>query len=113
MHARRWSKTQPGAQACCAATYSQVSGGNSFLFLVLLFCFVRFVEIKDHGVDAVTEACWWRPVVENMPQMGFTAAALYFGTLHAVGIVRRIDYAGFADGLVKTGPAAAAFKFGV
>ncbi len=45
--------------------------------------------------------------------MGLAAAALYFGAVHSVGVVGQIDDAGFGDGLVKAGPAAAAVELGI
>lgn len=46
-----------------------------------------------------------------MPQVCFASAALYFGAIHAMAVIGCIDHAAFADGFIKTWPAAATFKF--
>ena len=48
-----------------------------------------------------------------MPQVGLATAAFHFRPVHAVGVIRQIDDASLADGLIEAGPAAAAFKFGI
>ena len=86
---------------------------SAFLLLITLFRFFGLLEIQDHTVDAITEAGGWRAVVENMPQVGFTTAAHDFGAIHSMAVVGVIDYAAFADGLIKAGPATTTFKFGI
>ena len=47
-----------------------------------------------------------------MAEVGFAAAALHFCPFHPKRVVNSINYALFAYGFIKAGPAAAAFKFG-
>ena len=46
-----------------------------------------------------------------MAQVSFAPATLYFGAGHAMRMVGGVNDGAFADGLVKTGPAATAVKF--
>jgi hypothetical protein len=45
--------------------------------------------------------------------MGFATTALYFGALHTMAIVGRVQDATLCKGLKKAGPTAATFEFGL
>jgi hypothetical protein len=83
-----------------------------FFFIVLL-CFLSFCKIKHYAVYAVAKAGRRRPIVEHMTQMGLATATLYLCSFHTMCIIRGIDDAALADGVVKTGPAATTFKLGI
>jgi hypothetical protein len=70
-------------------------------------------EIEHHPVDAITQMGGRRTVVKDMAKMGFAAPAFHFGSFHAMSMIRQIDDAALADGLVKAWPAASAFEFGI
>ena len=66
-----------------------------------------------HTIDAITESGWGRTIFENVTKMGLAATALHFGSFHAMAIVWQIDNALLGNRLKKTGPSAAAVKFGI
>ena len=78
-----------------------------------LFLFFFFLEGENYTVDAVTQSGWGRAVIENMPQMCFTATTLHFGPAHTMGIIRGVDNAGFGYRLVKARPSTATVELGI
>lgn len=52
------------------------------------------LKIQDHAVDAISQAGGRRAVIKYVSQVCFAPAALYFCTLHAMGIIRQVDDAG-------------------
>ena len=76
-------------------------------------CSKILLEVQNYAVDAVTQPRRLRAVIEYMPEMRFTAAALYLRPVHPVGMVGGIDDTPLADRLIEAGPAAAALEFGI
>src|SRR5262249_57903684 len=40
------------------------------------------LEVQCHAVDAITQMCGWRPVLEHMAEMAAAAAAVHFRAHH-------------------------------
>ena len=83
------------------------------LFLVFFFDLLRLLEVKHHTVYTIAETSWRRAVVKYMTQVRFASSALYFGAIHSMGMIGRINDTALADRLIKTGPTAATLKFGI
>lgn len=63
------------------------------------------------GVDAITLACWWRPVGKNVTEVGITVAAEQFYPAHAVTVVSPLHDIGFLELRMKTRPPATGIEF--
>src|SRR5439155_5592661 len=71
------------------------------------------VELDRRRVDAVAQACWLRPVVEDVPQVPATARARDLGPDHEMRVVRRLlDRRALGRG-VKARPAAVGVELGL
>jgi hypothetical protein len=82
-------------------------------FIVLLFRRFCLFKIEHYPIYAIPQTGWRGTIFKNMAQVRLATAALHFGALHSMGVIGRINNASLADGLVKAGPAAAAFEFGI
>src|SRR5579859_4337008 len=75
--------------------------------------FLFLPEIQNHPVDAIPEPGRRRPVIEYMAKMRFAAPAHHLRSVHPIGMIRCINDAPLGDGLVETGPTAAALELGI
>src|SRR6266403_1896416 len=66
---------------------------------------------QSHRIDTVTQPRWLWSIVKYVPQMSVAAAALYFGSPHAVAGVSFSLHGLFAGRSVETGPSGAGVVF--
>src|ERR1700728_1809311 len=83
------------------------------LFVVFFFGILRFLEIKDHPIDAIPQPGRRGAVMEDMTKMRSAAPAFHLRPLHPIGMIRHVDDTALADRLIKARPAAAALEFGI
>jgi hypothetical protein len=84
-----------------------------WFFTILFLSFFCFLEIENNTINAISEACRRRSIIEYMAKVRLASPTLYFRPDHPVSTIRRVNYTAFANGFVKTGPSATAFKFGI
>src|SRR6266705_2416925 len=70
------------------------------------------LEVQRHAIDAITQMCRRRPVLEHVAEMAAAAAAVHFRARHAEAAVGRgLDRA--RNRIVEARPAGAALELGL